>query len=103
MEQDTHWTPIIFRMHQGEVLALFVQELGTNDPYTCAFYAHVGQHGTLDPMDIIRDSRPARSEEYRDLYDELQRIGYRIALRERHSPYDLEVRKQKLEEFYAQP
>lgn len=69
-------TPVIFRkFHNGEVIALFPNQPGTNDPHTCLSYAHVGQHGTAS-VSIVADTLPASHEEYQPLMRELVAIGY---------------------------
>lgn len=70
-------TKVLFRMFQGELLALFPEDPGTNDPATCSCYAHVGQHGSADPL-ITRRSRPATAEDYLPLKRELESIGYNL-------------------------
>jgi hypothetical protein len=51
---------------------------GTDSPYTCTCYAHVGQHGSCNISLINRCSRPATEAEYADLLAELEKIGYRV-------------------------
>lgn len=99
MEFDQPWTPVIFRHLQGEVIALFIQDPGTLDPYTCMAYAHIGQHGSADPVDVIRNTLPVSLAECKSLLNELQGVGYRLFVRTRLSPLDLEVRRRKLKEF----
>lgn len=101
MQQNTWWTPVIFRMFQGEVIALFVHEPGTDGPYTCQSYVHAGQHGSADPQVIIDNGRPAKSAEYKALFEELSNIGFRLKVRFQQSYHDIEVRKSKLEKFHA--
>jgi len=94
-------TKVIFRMMQGEVLALFPQDCGTNDPYTCLSYAHNGQHGSADPVECIRASRPATPAEYASLKRELENYGppeahYSLDTRKRHTQADLAARRAQL-------
>lgn len=95
-KQDDDITPVIFRMplkervrdtvtgkmywHQDGVIALFPAELGTDDPYTCSSYVHVGQHGSADPHYVINKTRAATPVEYADLKRELESepYGYRL-------------------------
>lgn len=71
-------TPVIFRKFKNDksIIALFPCEAGTNDPYTCNSYQHIGQHGsaTIDLCSI--GTLPAKPEEYKDLFEELVKIGY---------------------------
>lgn len=97
MEQD-FYTPVIFRVFQGEVLALFVQDVGTDDSYTCSICGF-GGHSSADPVDIIQNSRAATPDEYKDLSEELWRIGYKLAVRTRYLFHrDLQARRDRLKE-----
>ena len=62
----------------GEVTAIMPEIPGTNSPYTCTCYAHVGQHGSCNVSLINTCSRPATEAEYAPLLAELERIGYRV-------------------------
>ena len=77
-------TKVIFRkFKEGDIIALFPELPGTNDPYTCESYMHVGQHSSAS-IDIVSITKPAKPDEYADLLAELKRIGYddlRIAKR----------------------
>lgn len=71
-------TKVIFRKFkdEGDIIALFPQELGDNDYYsTCLSYQHLGQHGSAS-IALMCDTVPAIEEEYRNLLDELKSIGY---------------------------
>ena len=73
-------TPVIFRKwpesEGGDIIALFPTEPGTNDPYTCSSYEHVGQHGSAEPVGVIQRTKPAKPSEYADLMEELEGVGY---------------------------
>ena len=87
--------PVIFKIETGvirSVLAVFPTEPGTNSPYTCSCYRHVGQHGWCDERSAS-DLKPAKPSEYADLKRELERIGYRLEVRSRFTRHDLETRK----------
>lgn len=89
-------TPVIFRHFHGEVLALFPAEASTvGNPYLCLSYAHVG-HCAADPYGIMRASRRATFAEYAPLAKELRARGYKLKIRHRVSPADLESRKKQL-------
>ena len=91
-------TKVIFRMFHGEVLALFPQVATTvGKPWHCHSYAHNGQHGPADCLAVVRDSRPATHEEWRDLYAELRRIGYRLEVVKRFHAADTQCRRKQLE------
>lgn len=96
-------TKVIFRKwpesEGGDVIAIFPEEPGTNDPYTCTMYERVGQHGSGDPSGVIRRTKPAKPSEYADLKRELGRIGYKLEVIQRTSSSMLEVRRRKLREM----
>lgn len=67
-------TKVIFRKFKdGQIIALFPNE---QDWYLVMSYMHIGQHSRADYNYIISITKPATEEEYKDLYDELKRIGY---------------------------
>jgi hypothetical protein len=82
--QDEHETPVVFRKYGprrgDDVIALFPAEPGTYDPHTCSSYVHIGQHGSADPLLVIKRTRPAKPDEYADLKAELEGApyGYRL-------------------------
>ena len=83
----------IFRAFpDGEIIALFPQISANVGGWHCASYMHTGQHGAASP-DIVSRTRLARPSEYRELYLELEQIGYNPAPATRFSPKDFEIRK----------
>jgi len=81
--------PIIkvqFRKFKGEILAVFPYEINTRNTVTC--YAHIGQHSGCS-WNINSFSKPAKPEEYQNLYNELTSIGYNLQVikRRSHSEY----------------
>lgn len=58
-----------------EVTAVFVDEIGTSDPFTRSCYAHIGQHSVCS-IAWIMQTAPAKPEEYTPLLAELKAIGY---------------------------
>lgn len=94
-------TKVIFRkfnnswmQRDGEIIAIFPAQAGDMNPYTtCNSYMHVGQHGACH-VDIIRDTFPAKPEEYQDLLAELVSIGYDdLKIAKRMTRKDLVARK----------
>jgi hypothetical protein len=70
--------PVIFRKWKdNDIVAIFPTLLGTNDPYSCQMYEHVGQHGAGDPFHVIGQTAAAKPKEYASLLKELHQIGYR--------------------------
>ena len=77
MEKDIEITPVIFRkFSDGEVIALFPTVCGTSW-YDCNSYMHVGQHSSAD-LGIVSITKLAKEEEYKDLFEELESIGYNL-------------------------
>lgn len=61
-----------------EVLAVFPEDRNPlNGMVTC--YAHNGQHSECD-LDYVETLEPASEEEYNDLKNELERIGYNLVV-----------------------
>ena len=109
MGRYTNQTPVIFRKWKprrefgeegGDIIALFPAENGTNDPYTCSSYEHVGQHGSADPVGVIQQTVPAKPAEYADLMKELKGIGYNdLKVYQKLSSDFLTERRRKLSEI----
>ena len=67
-------TKVIFKMLEGEVIALFPELVGDTNPWlSCQSYMHVGQHGSATTY--LSRLQPATKEEYLPLYWELIGIG----------------------------
>jgi len=93
-------TKVIFRMFRGEVLALFPQDAGTNNPGTCSCYAHNGQHGSAS-LALCHEGRLATPAEYAPLARELRNYGppeahYNLDIRKRATRKDYEMRKAQI-------
>jgi hypothetical protein len=86
---DTGATVVIFRKwparEGGGIIALFPYEPGTNDPFTCQSYEHIGQHGPADVRGVVGGTVPATPGEYAPLKRELESAPYRyrLAVRDR--------------------
>ena len=91
MKKDKEKTKVIFRVFkgyaEGEVIAIFPEELGNNNHWNCASYMHQGQHSSCSPDFLIGVTRIAKPEEYADLKAELESIGYNLEIRKRNSYY----------------
>ena len=73
-------THVMFRKwRNGDVIAMFPYEPGTNDPWTCMSYEHVGQHGSAS-SDLSPYTSPAKATEYSALKHELESIGYKLVV-----------------------
>jgi len=79
--------PVVFRTWRrgGGVLALFPAWPTDLDGRHCAAYEHIGQHGGADYAHCIRQSRPARAAEYRELARELRAKGLRLIVCKRRT------------------
>ena len=68
-------TIVIFRkFNDGEIIALFPFEEWSNG--CCVSYMHIGQHSGADYNHVITTTKPATKSEYKDLFNELKRVGY---------------------------
>jgi arabinogalactan endo-1,4-beta-galactosidase len=82
-------TPVIFRKFNkrdsGEVVALFPNAYDHIKPRrdTVLSYMHVGQHADASYYSMIHISKPANPDEYKDLAEELTRIGYNLKVIQR--------------------
>lgn len=71
-------TPVIFRKWKdnGDIIALFPYEMGTNDPWSCLSYERIGQHGSACTRHITTVTTLAKPEDYKSLYKELVSMNY---------------------------
>jgi len=77
-------TSVIFRMdREGSVFALFPELPSDCQGFFCTCYQHIGQHSDADFQGCIAHSRPAKAQEYRDLFNELERRGYHLQVYKR--------------------
>lgn len=82
MEKDNYKTDVVFRVDKtgkfkGTVYALMPHEVSTLNGLVTT-YQHVGQHSSAEYRYCIAQSRPATPEEYKDLKEELESIGYDV-------------------------
>lgn len=93
-------TPVIFRMWEGEVIALFPTIPSSITIYgECQSYQHIGQHDGADFDGIMQHSRPATYTEYADLLIELVSIGYDdLAICKRAQRWMHELRTKRMQE-----
>ena len=69
---------VVFRKYDnGEIVALFPHNV-VDWSGTCSSYAHIGQHASCDYDHTISITKPAKPEEYQELYKELEKIGYKV-------------------------
>ena len=78
MIKDTDKTKVVFRKYKdGSILALFPHERWDLTNFVSS-YMHMGQHGGADYNGCIKDTKPAIQIEYKDLFNELEGIGYNL-------------------------
>lgn len=85
---DTEKTIVIFRAWKTEtasVIALFPELPADYHNKYCTSYQHAGQHGAADYDFVIEQTRSATESEYKDLFDELTKIGYNLVVRKRRN------------------
>lgn len=72
-------TRVIFKMSEDECVA-FLLDCPANPGFMLS-YMHIGQHGEAS-IAFYKECKPATKEEYRDLYNELESIGYHLDIQE---------------------
>lgn len=98
-------TRVIFRRWKKgsnkTIIALFPRELGNTTEYTCMSYEHVGQHGSADPIKVIRETIPAlpTDEDVIALKEELCQKGYVLKVIKKHTRFDQSYRNSLLKKF----
>lgn len=83
---DEKQTLVIFRIWVNatkSVIALFPEIKTDVIGRNCLSYQHVGLYGAAVYGFVIRQSRLATESEYRDLFNELIKIGYNLKVRKR--------------------
>ena len=71
-------TRVIFKMSDGECVAFLLDCPAYYG--NVLSYMHIGQHGEAS-LEFFRECELATEEEYKDLREELESIGYRLYLR----------------------
>ena len=85
-------TKTIFRVFKwGGIIALFPEEIGTNDPETCLSYMHNGQHGSAS-VRLVEKTKPANIHQIDALKEELESIGYTVRVVKRFTRKDYQAR-----------
>jgi len=85
MEKDTHKTKVLFLLEPKQddqprdIFAYFPEiyhnKMNNSKMLTC--YAHIGQHSACH-QDYANECKPATPEQYKDLFNELEGIGYNL-------------------------
>ena len=77
MKDQPQTIDVMFRKYRdtsAEILAVFPYEAHDRNGRFVTCYAHVGQHGGATMAHVLSATRPAKPDEYADLYRELQGI-----------------------------
>ena len=80
MEKDKYKTDVIFRVDtklepKGTIFALMPHQCCDHEGHIDT-YQHVGQHSTANYRYCVSISRLATPEEYKDLKEEMESLGY---------------------------
>lgn len=73
-------TKVVFKMLQDEVIAIFPDNIYNKQLYGKTMvdsYMHIGQHSACS-VELLDDLQDASEEQYKDLKNELQTIGYKL-------------------------
>jgi len=82
MENNEKEIPVnvSFRIEQVKDVIAVIHLPFNDDPNLLTCYSHVGQHSSCHKDYITQNTRPATPEEYKDLLEELQNIGYLVTI-----------------------
>ena len=95
-QKETPTITVFRKYRNGDIIAIFPFEISNMSYYYCLSYEAIGQHGTADPVHIIRQTKPATESEYASLKLELERIGYVVETRKRITADAIESRRKQL-------
>lgn len=75
-------TVVIFRKEkEGTILAVMPYNIEDwNGSMMC--YSHIGQHAVMTP-EYLKETKPCKPEEYRELQKELKGLGYNLKVQKR--------------------
>lgn len=83
MEKDQHKTKVVFRKWKDGTIDAYFPELKEVDGLIVC-YSHMGQHSAANYHSCIQRTKPAKPEEYADLKNELEQIGYNLDVRSKY-------------------
>lgn len=90
---------ILRRDPDGTLIALFPEYPADEFGYTVTSYEHIGQHGAAFYGRVVEVTEPVRDTTAPDVVrflDELRRVGYDVALRQRETPSMRENRRRNV-------
>jgi hypothetical protein len=82
MKKDKNKTQVVFLINEtnNDLFAFFPKEEYLSHPSDLkTSYVHIGQHSACS-IEYAKESRLATKEEYKDLKEELESIGYNLEL-----------------------
>ncbi len=97
---------VIFRKDRTgwkDCFALFPELPSDEFGCYCTAYQHLGQHCVADYHGCVAQSDPATPAEYADLFEELERRGYDLAIRHRATAEMHERRRRIAAEWRCLP
>lgn len=83
MLKDNYKTKVIFRKFKDNAIIALFPEDASRINYTIGDYMHVGQHGQCNYNFIVKQTKLATEAEYKDLFNELESIGYNLNIRKK--------------------
>ena len=85
VNKDNHKTEVIFRREaDGQILAVFPYEI--SDPKgSVTVFTHREQHHQASYDYCVNNCKPAKVNQYSDLFEELESIGYNLKVIKRRS------------------
>lgn len=101
MKLDKHETPMIFRVLEGEVIALFPYEAAVmhDGGWLCTSFMVIGGHAAATPA-LVHRTRLARPEESKEIRNVLRKgYGYRIKELKRFPANARDVRRKQIEQM----
>ena len=78
MSNEEPLTPVLFRMSEGGVVAVFPTLYGEPRCFSC--YSHIGQHSSCS-KEWYRTTKPATPKQYASLKRELEAAPYEYRLK----------------------
>jgi hypothetical protein len=87
MKKDNYKTEVIFRKakeYNGTIIAFFPYDI-SDDKGNVTCYAHVGQHSGACWDYLLFRTKPAKANEYNELFEELESLGYNLKVVKRRN------------------
>ncbi len=104
MDKDIYKTPVIIRQYRkgGELIAIFPEEPGSHEAWTCMCYQVVGQHGHGDVNGIVEATKlvDLTLPYAQEFIKELEGIGYNLEFKKKASRKSFDIRYNKIKALY---